>query len=81
MTPGRHEPPEDRHAREAREARRHLDRVNEQSEKILGGGTMHDPQSERDDPVEVWGKRLGRGLGVVAVIYLVYHLVTTYFIS
>lgn len=31
-----------------------------------------------DDPVEIWGRRIGRGLGLVAVVALVLHLLFTY---
>lgn len=30
------------------------------------------------DPVEIWGKRIGRGLGIAFALGLVVHLVTTY---
>lgn len=30
------------------------------------------------DPVEIWGKRIGRGLGIAVALILVVHLVTTY---
>lgn len=30
------------------------------------------------DAVEIWGKRIGRGLGIVFALVLVVHLVTTY---
>lgn len=37
---------------------------------------MADPDS--DDWAEIWGRRLGRGLGTIAVLALIVYLVTTY---
>jgi len=31
-----------------------------------------------DDPIEIWGRRIGRALAVVACLVLAYHLFTTY---
>ncbi len=31
-----------------------------------------------NDPMEVWGRRLGRGLAVLACLVLAYYLFTTY---
>jgi len=31
-----------------------------------------------DDPIEVWGRRIGRGLAVVAILVLAYYLFATY---
>lgn len=31
-----------------------------------------------DDPMEVWGRRIGRGLAVVAGLALAYYLFATY---
>ena len=36
--------------------------------------------AESADPAEVWGKRIGRVLALVAVAVLVWALVTTYFL-
>ncbi len=65
----------DRHAAKAKAARRDLERLAEQSEKLLGAA--HDTQQPggAQDWSEVWGRRIGRALGVVAVIYLIYYLV------
>lgn len=30
------------------------------------------------DPIEVWGTRIGRGLALVAVALLIWHLLATY---
>lgn len=32
----------------------------------------------REDPVEIWGRRIGRGLALVAAAALIVHLVVTY---
>ncbi|HEY9213809.1 MAG TPA: hypothetical protein VIQ29_14505 [Ancylobacter sp.] len=31
-----------------------------------------------DDPIEVWGRRIGRGLAIVAILVLAYYLFATY---
>ncbi|MCC0055554.1 MAG: hypothetical protein H6883_05400 [Rhodobiaceae bacterium] len=36
------------------------------------------PGSEDDDAVEIWGKRIARGLALIVLIGLIYHLYTTY---
>lgn len=41
------------------------------------GGADADP----DDAIEVWGRRIGRGLGLIFALYLVVHLVRTYVIG
>ena len=33
-----------------------------------------------DDPVEIWGRRIGRSLGVLAVLGLGYYLIATYMV-
>jgi len=40
----------------------------------------HPPFSDPpdDDPVEVWGRRIGRGLAVAAGLVLAYYLFSTY---
>ncbi|MFD2029968.1 hypothetical protein ACFSKM_06030 [Ancylobacter dichloromethanicus] len=42
----------------------------------------HEPGAQRvspeDDPMEVWGRRIGRGLAVVAGLVLAYYLFATY---
>lgn len=72
---------------EAEKARRDLDRMHQQSEKILGANTPssakpgepgYDPSTDPNDPIEIWGKRIGRSLGYLFAIYLIYYLATTY---
>jgi len=73
---------------EAAKAKRDLERMQEQGEKILGpaekaqpGDVSFDPSLDPNDPIEIWGKRIGRGLGFLFAAYLIYHLVTTYIIK
>jgi len=65
--------PRDRHEERAEQARRDLERMHQQEEKILGAGSPDNP-GDQHDAAEIWGKRLGRGLGFAALAYLVYYL-------
>ena len=70
-------PSHERHAEEAAKARRDIERINEQAAKLTEAG----PDAgdiDPNDPIEIWGKRIGRTIGYIIVIYLIYHLVTTY---
>ena len=69
--------PADRQAHEAERARRDLDRLGQQSEKLLGAGSS-DPSDPTDDPIEILGRRIGRGLGYVIGAVLVVYLLATY---
>jgi hypothetical protein len=60
--PGR----EDIHEEQARRARADLDRMSRPGDMDAGS----------DDPIEKWGKLIGRGLGLVFLVYLVYWLST-----
>ncbi len=82
--PESRKPPDD--AQE--ESKRILERAHRDSETI-GTSSMartadrvsdHFKGSENpeDDKIEIWGKRIGRLLGLIAVIALTIHLVTTY---
>ncbi len=66
---------------EARLARRRMaremKRLDEQGEKLLGGGLPHERAAE-DDWTEVWGRRIGRSLGYAFALYLIWHLLSTY---
>ena len=48
----------------------------------LGSGDGHSDGGERgakfgpDDPIEIWGKRIGRSLGILFLVYLIYWLST-----
>ncbi len=69
--------PQDRE-REAEQARRDLARMHEQSEKLLGPGQTGDADGQEEDFAEVWGKRIGRGLGLAFALYLIVYLLNTY---
>ncbi len=59
-----------------------LSPLNEQSEKIAGGAGI--PSGEHEFPqdwAEIWGRRIGRGLGYLFALYLLWHLLATYVIS
>ncbi len=60
----------------AREAAEALRRVRRESETIgTSAFSRHDPvPSDGEDAVEIWGKRIGRGLGVIAVVVLVWQI-------
>ncbi|MGI9372492.1 MAG: hypothetical protein ACR2OJ_08345 [Hyphomicrobiales bacterium] len=65
---------------EAKKAQRHFERIREQDERILGDKHSGD-EDAINDPVEIWGKRIGRGLGYLFAGYLIYHLFVTYVIK
>ncbi len=57
---------------------REMARLEGQGEKLLGGGVAHDAGGGADDPIEIWGRRIGRGLGYAFALYLIWHLLSTY---
>ncbi|MFN0265012.1 hypothetical protein ACKTEK_14165 [Tepidamorphus sp. 3E244] len=66
------------------EALRDLERVNESAE-VIGTSAFRRAakhfsaeDATKDDWAELWGKRIGRGLSLLIVLFLIYHLVTTY---
>ena len=70
-----------------REARRDLERLSEQSEvigtssfsRVAGRARDHMLGADAPDPedrIEVWGRRIGRSVGVLFAIYLVWWLLT-----
>jgi len=69
----------DRHKSDVDKAKRDLKRLNEQSEKLINPAL--DGDVSPDDPIEKWGRVIGRGLGYVVVVILLYHLVTTYLLK
>ena len=81
----RHAPPE---TEEQAESRRILERVARDSETI-GASSMarvanrvsqhfRGEENPRDDAIEVWGKRIGRLLGLLVFAFLAYHVLTVY---
>ena len=73
----------------AEEARRTLERVRGEDAGLFGHAQgaadavreRFDDGTQQDDWAELWGKRIGRGMGLVFVTYLVWHLVTTYIMN
>lgn len=75
---------------QAAEAKRILDRVTRESETV-GASTMvrsanqpgarsqsEQGKIERDDPIEILGRKIGRTLGWIAMVFLLIYLVKTY---
>ncbi len=69
----------DRQKSDVDKARRDLKRLDEQSEKLINPAL--DGDVSPDDPIEKWGRIIGRGLGYIVVVVLLYHLVTTYLLK
>ncbi|NNF76696.1 MAG: hypothetical protein HKN05_01580 [Rhizobiales bacterium] len=63
---------------EAERARRDLARMHEQSEKLLGPEQHDGFGGQEEDFAEVWGKRIGRGLGVAFALFLIVYLLGKY---
>ena len=69
-----------------RQAKKALDRVQRDSEVVghssfvRAAGKARDhlagADADQDDPAEVWGRRVGRGLSVIAVIALLIWLLS-----
>ncbi|NNJ75604.1 MAG: hypothetical protein HKP56_10625 [Anderseniella sp.] len=66
----------DRNEEAVRKAQADLKRLGEQSEKILGTGTVADDEPE--DRIEMWGKRIGRSVAYVLGAYLIYYFLRRY---
>jgi len=72
------------------EARRILERVNQESETV-GTSSMKrvadrvsghlEGNADPNDNIEIWGTRIGRGLGLVFFIGLAIYLVKTYVLN
>ena len=72
------------------ESKRILERVSRESETVLTSSVARsadqfkkrvggiDGTNEDNDPIEVLGKKIGRTLGWLAVIFLMLYLVKTY---
>ena len=69
----------DRQQSKAAKAKRDLKRLEEQSEKLINPALNQDVNA--DDGIEKWGRIIGRSAGYIVLIYLVYHLVTTYVLN
>jgi hypothetical protein len=66
-----------RQAKRARQARRDLERMGEQSEKLMGAGSSEPPEPTQDR-IEIIGRRIGRGLGYLIATGLIIYLLATY---
>ncbi|MEM8839425.1 MAG: hypothetical protein AAGE89_15120 [Pseudomonadota bacterium] len=83
--------PVDRNEAEAQKARRDLERIAEQSDTIGSSALARMAKStgdrfsakdvNQDDKIEVWGARIGRGLGLLFAIGLAIHLIFTYVLN
>ena len=67
----------DRQDERARRARRDLHRMGEQTEKLLGAG-RGESRDAPEDPIELWGRRIGRGLGYAIATGLLIYLLAAY---
>lgn len=54
-----------------------LKRLGEQSEKLLGAGQSSE-EDDANDPVVIWGKRIGRFAAALLALYLVYWFISQY---
>lgn len=74
----------DKLIKQQKDALRDLERMNDQSE-VIGTSTMAKAANvdnnpiDANDPIEILGKKIGRGLGAIAVIGLIIYLYMTYF--
>ncbi|KAF0121152.1 MAG: hypothetical protein FD152_3932 [Xanthobacteraceae bacterium] len=81
MTAERNNSDED--LRRQEEARRILDRAHRDSAPLLESsmrraGDFFTARGESEDPAEIWGKRAGRGLAVLAGLGCIVYLGVTY---
>ena len=78
-------------AKQAERARRDLNRVGAESDTIGSSAAARMATKienrfkasdvDPDDPIEVWGTRIGRGLGLLFAIALVLYLFNTYILN
>lgn len=78
---------EEKSLRKQKEALRTLERLHHESE-VMGNSAMvkaakaagaERAEIDENDPIEILGKKIGRALGIVAVIGLTIYLAVTYF--
>jgi hypothetical protein len=67
---------QDRHRQKSDAAKSDLERLQQQSEKILGPPPPD--TAEDEDRIDVLGRRIGRAIGYLLGAYLLWHLLTTY---
>jgi hypothetical protein len=86
MAEPRHRTEDEARAREAAEA---LARVSRDSETVGGsavkravlhfvGGDAPKGADGRPDQIEIWGRRIGRAIGLLIVVYLALSLISQY---
>lgn len=65
-----------RHNQDEAEARRIIERVSREADVgvRIGRPSGAAPEGEADDWIEIWGTRIGRGLGAVIVVGLILYL-------
>ena len=81
-SPGRH----DRDEAQRREALETLERLRRPHEALGSSGlaaaarraAAHFSAADAPDPIELWGRRIGRALSLIAVIGLAIYLFVTY---
>jgi len=79
---------EERDAERRRAALRDLERAGDESELVFSSAVKRAAERARDhftaadaegkDWTEVWGRRIGRALSLLAVLALAYYLAVTY---
>ncbi|MDP2618954.1 MAG: hypothetical protein Q8P46_02050 [Hyphomicrobiales bacterium] len=79
---------EERESERRRAALRDLERAGEQSEVVFSSSVKrvvarawdHFTAADADstERIEVWGRRIGRALSLIAVLVLAYYLAVTY---
>lgn len=70
--------PGNRREERSKRARGDMKRLDEQSEKLFGAGSAPPPDGETEDPIELWGRRIGRTLGYLIGAGLLVYLLATY---
>lgn len=85
---GKHENQQKTDAARKRESERIINRIANESEQVGTSSMARTANKVRDhflgeempeaDPVEIWGKRIARGLAVVAFVALVISIYTNY---
>lgn len=60
-----------------RQAEADLKRLGEQSEKLLGARHAQD-EDDANDPIVIWGKRIGRTIAYVLGAYLIFYFLKRY---
>jgi hypothetical protein len=79
---------EGRDAERRRAALRDLERAGEQSDMVFSSAVKRAAEracdhftatdADSDERIEVWGRRIGRALSLLAVLALAYYLAVTY---